>query len=131
MAISKKKRQQVYDKFGGKCAYSGTDLLDDWQVDHIVPQRFFDYSFRDGKDDIGNLVPAQKIINHYKGALSVKVFKSWYLSGLHLRLAKLPKNPRTEKSAKKKRYLLEVASFFGITPDKPFGGSLYFERVKQ
>ena len=114
-------RQAVYDKFGGRCAYTGTLLKDDWQVDHIVPKR------TGGTDELSNLLPAQRIVNHYKRALSTELFKTWFLGGLHERLRKLPKNPRTEKGAKHKAYLIEVASLFGITPDKPFTGTFYYE----
>jgi len=129
MAISKQTRQKVYKKFNGKCAYSGTKLLDDWQVDHITPQRLYDFAMINGKDNIENLMPVQRIINHYKGALTLKDFKNWYLAGLHLRLAKLPKKPRTEKSQKRKKYLLDVATFFCINPSSPFNGKLYFESL--
>ena len=116
-------RKAVYDKFGGKCAYTGTPLKDDWQVDHIIPKGL------GGTDDINNLLPAQRIVNHYKRCLDNETFKTWLLGGLHLRLRKLPRNPRTEKGAKRKVYLLEVASLFGITPDKPFCGTFYFEDI--
>ena len=31
------KRERIYNKFGGLCAYSGTSLEDDWQIDHVKP----------------------------------------------------------------------------------------------
>lgn len=37
MAISKRKRQQVYNKCNGKCAYCGKDLNGKFQVDHVEP----------------------------------------------------------------------------------------------
>jgi hypothetical protein len=37
MYISKKDRELIKGKFNGKCAYSGTDLEDDWQVEHVKP----------------------------------------------------------------------------------------------
>lgn len=132
MYISKKKRQQIRNKFGGLCAYSGTPLEDDFQIDHIKPVI---RSRVDGtsmfpelhKDD--NLVPTQRIINHYKGSLSLEVFRDWFLGGLHERLAKLPKKPRTERSVKRAQYLRKVASYFNITEDTPFTGKFYFEKV--
>ncbi len=114
-------RQAVYNKFCGRCAYTGTPLKDDWQVDHIVPKRI------GGTDDIGNLLPAQRIVNHYKRALSTELFKTWFLGGLHLRLRKLPKNPMTEKGRKRKAYLLEVADLFGISEEMPFSGKFFYE----
>lgn len=79
--------------------------------------------------NLDNIVPCQKIINHYKASMSLESFRTWYLGGLHERLKKLPKNPRTEKGEKRKAYLLKVASYFGITQDKPFSGKFYFETL--
>ncbi|HQU96708.1 MAG TPA: hypothetical protein PLU58_12030 [Saprospiraceae bacterium] len=33
--ISKKQREEIKQKFDGLCAYSGTPLEDDWQVELI------------------------------------------------------------------------------------------------
>lgn len=121
--MSTKLREQVYNKYNGRCAYSGTPLEDDWQVDHFMPIRHC------GKSDIDNLLPAQKIINHYKRALTLEQFRTLRLGGLHKRLAKLPRNPRTEKGKNRKSYILKVASYFGITPDTPFDGVFYFEKA--
>ena len=133
MYVSQKNRIKIYQMYDGKCAYSGTDLLNDWQIDHIDP-----VLRKCGLNSVTypelhtfeNMVPCQRIINHYKGSLSLSDFRDWFLGGLHKRLAKLPKNPRTEKSIRKKAYLLEVASFFGITPSQPFSGVFYFEQLE-
>jgi hypothetical protein len=126
--ISKKQREQIRLKFGGLCAYSGTPLEDDWQIDHVDPIIRYSNSFNTNRHTIENMVPCQKIINHYKGYLSLEEFRTWYLGGLHNRIGK-PKNPRTEKSKRKKEYLNKVASYFGITQDKPFKGVFYFEMI--
>lgn len=129
MYISKKDREIIRFKFGGKCAYTGTDLKEDWQVDHIQPIiRFGSNPLFEERHRMDNMVPAQKIVNHYKGSLDLETFRTWYLGGLNERLRKLPKNPKTEKSIKRKAYLLEVAQLFGIEIDKPFSGAFYFER---
>lgn len=141
MRISKKSRESIKNKYNGLCAYSGTPLEDDWQVDHIHPKRSSiwhqssEYKNKigfdmDGLNDPRNLVPCQRIINHYKRALSLEEYRNWYLGELHLRLRKLPKNPKAEKSIKHKEYLLKVASYFGITEDKPFNKVFYFEKLK-
>jgi 5-methylcytosine-specific restriction endonuclease McrA len=136
MYISKKDREIIRNKFQGKCAYSGTELKDDWQVDHKISKAEFhniifkgcpiDYS---EINDINNLVPCQRIINHYKRALPLDTFRTWFLGGLHERLKKLPRNTKVEKSRKRKAYLLEVASLFDITEEKPFNGKFYFEML--
>ena len=132
MYISKKDRELIKQKFGGKCAYSGTELEPDWQVDHIKPRIMYEvgaYPYEGNPNDISNLVPCQRIINHYKRALPLETFRTWFLGGLHERLKKLPKKTRVEKSYKKKAYILKVASYFGITEDTPFSGKFYFETL--
>ena len=119
------KREQVFKKYHGRCAYTGTVLQEDWQMDHLVPKS------RGGTHHIDNLVPCQKIVNHYKRSLSVDEFRIWYLGGLHNRLKKLPKNPKTQQSIKRKKYLFELAELFGITPEKPFCGTFYFEKERE
>ena len=128
-----KKRNIIFNKYNGKCAYSGTELKDDWQVDHVKPRIMFEigsYQYEGNPNDLNNLVPCQKIINHYKRALDLETFRTWFLAGLHVRLKKLPKNPKVEKSIKKKAYLLEVAYLFGISEDSPFSGKFYFEKLE-
>ena len=133
MYISKKNREIIKKKFGGKCAYTGTDLLPDWQVDHVSPvirNWWTSTALFEQCHAIENMVPAQKIVNHYKGSLDLETFRNWFLGGLHERLKKLPKNPKVEKSIKKKAYLLEIARLFDIRPDKPFSGVFYFETLR-
>jgi 5-methylcytosine-specific restriction endonuclease McrA len=129
--MTKALREQIYKKFNGKCAYSGTQLEDDWQVDHVKPiVRDWNGSCKFPNNDCeNNMVPTQKIINHYKHSLHLKEFRTWLLGELHNRLAKLPKNPKVQKSIKRKEYLLKVAGYFNITPDKPFTGKFYFETL--
>lgn len=129
--ITKKQREIIKQKYEGRCAYSGTVLEDDWQVDHIKPIiRFGEKELFPGDHSMINMIPCQKIINHYKGSLPLEEFRTWFLDGLHTRLKKLPKNPKTEKSKKKIIYLRKVASYFGITEDIPFSGKFYFETLK-
>ena len=130
--MNKKQREIIYNKFNGRCAYSGTKLKDDWQIDHIKPRFHYEIGFEQGNpDNIDNLVPVQKLINHYKRALQLEKFRNEWLGKLHLRLAKLPKNPRTEKSKKRKKYLLQIAEYFNISVDKPFNKTFYFETLKK
>jgi hypothetical protein len=131
--MKKADRIKIFNKYNGLCAFSGTPLEDDWQIEHIEPVR------RNIKqagclcpenDCFENMIPVQKLINHYKHSLTLEEFRNWYLGNLHLTLKKLPKNPRTEKSIKRIAYILEIANYFGITEDKPFDKIFYFERLK-
>lgn len=131
MYISKKDREIIKNKFGGLCAYSGTPLKDDWQVDHVKPiiRNWFSNGAMFEKDhNIDNMFPCQKIINHYKHSLDLETFRNWLLGELHLRLKKIPKNPKTEKSKNRKEYIMEIANLFGIAEDKPFDKIFYFEK---
>lgn len=37
--MTKMQRQEVYNKFGGKCAYCGCELQKGWHVDELMPVR--------------------------------------------------------------------------------------------
>ena len=132
MYISKKNREFIKMKFNGKCAYTGTELKDDWQVEHVKPlvrNWWTNTAMFPDAHNIDNMVPVQKIVNHYKGSLDLETFRNWFLMGLQERLKKLPKNPKVEKSKKKKEYILEVARLFGIDVNTPFSGKFYFETL--
>ena len=139
--MTKKERQKVFEKFDGRCAYTGKPLDDKWQVDHAtskVMHRFItyttmiDYDQLQDKlkdvDNINNLLPAISIVNHYKRGYDIEGFRV-RMKGLHKRLAKLPKKTIVERTAKRKKYLLEVAELFDINIDKPFSGVFYFEQI--
>ena len=131
MNISKKDREIIKGMFNGKCAYTGTDLLPDWQVDHVEAVRrnwWTNSAMFEENHKLQNMLPAQKIVNHYKHSMGLEEFRR-FMIGFHLRLVKLPKNPKTEKSAKRKAYMLEIARLFDITPHKPFSGKFYFETI--
>jgi hypothetical protein len=133
-------RQKVYNKYNGKCAYTGKPLDDKWQVDHVTPKQlasyFYSHISRDAMNCKGdsvhsfeNLLPTLRIVNHYKRGFDLEMFRQYMLT-FHIRLAKLPINPKVEKSKNRKKYMLTVAAAFDITPDKPFSGKFYFEKTE-
>ena len=127
--ISNQLREEIKKKYNGRCAYSGTFLEEDWQVDHIIPKCLYEMGLAQGDpDNIENLVPTQKLINHYKRGLDIETFRREWLGKLHEKLKKLPRNPKTERSKKRKAYMLKIAHYFGVTEDKPFDGKFYFEK---
>jgi 5-methylcytosine-specific restriction endonuclease McrA len=139
--VNKKDREVIFYKFGGLCAYTGKPLGDDWEIDHIIPKSYAHWFNSDvmkkelktnlkSVNDIENLVPAIKIINHYKRGQTLEGFRE-YIKTLHLRLAKLPKNPKSEKCVNHKKYLLSVAELFDITKDNPWCGEFYFETLEK
>lgn len=127
--MTKKQRQEVFNKFGGKCAYTGKPLGPDWQVDHITPVRYFVWrGMTDNPNDSANLVPCLRRINHYKRCKDLEMWRT-FISTLHLRLKKLPKKTRVLHTEKRKEYLIDVANAFDIAIDKPFSGLFYFETL--
>jgi 5-methylcytosine-specific restriction endonuclease McrA len=63
-------RDEIKQKYNGRCAYCGAVLGDRFCIDHIVP-------FRDGGiDEIENLNPACYRCNNRKNVLTVEQFRS-------------------------------------------------------
>ncbi|WP_027859234.1 HNH endonuclease [Marinobacterium jannaschii] len=95
MALTKKQRQQVWNKSGGKCWYCGTDLPEKgWHADHVEPiyretkivkdRSDSPYShktvstgasLRPHKDKLENMVPACAPCNLFKATYSVEFFR--------------------------------------------------------
>jgi len=76
--VSKKLREQIYAKFGGRCAYCGKRLKDTFHVDHIRPiyRGRIPREYRDKKEEaIENLNPACRRCNNYKHVLSLEDFR--------------------------------------------------------
>lgn len=77
MAISKKVREAVYQKYNGHCAYCGREITyKDMQVDHFQPLRAWGIEDA-GTDDISNLMPSCRMCNHYKRANSLETFRRY------------------------------------------------------
>lgn len=117
-----KLRDIVYSKYNGLCAYTGQPLGDNWQIDHIHPK------CRGGSNNVSNLIPAIRIVNHYKRGQDLSTFRQ-YIITLHLRLRKLPKNSKCACTIKRGNYIKEVAFLFGIEVNKPWEGKFYFEII--
>lgn len=135
--MDKKKRELVRLKYDGLCAYTGKPLGEDWQVDHVTSKHkhFYNcYGMDDLKerlkevDNIENLLPAIKIVNHYKRSLDLEGFRC-YMINFHKRLKKLPKKTIISETQRRKDYMFKIAELFDITIVKPFDGKFYFEKL--
>lgn len=114
MSITKGERLQVYNKYGGHCAYCGKEIaFKDMQVDHIEPQRLYWGCEKGQADRIDNLNPSCRRCNHYKRARSVERFRNL--------ISKLP-------GKIDELYLCKVAIDYGIIKVEPWDGVFYFER---
>lgn len=90
--FSDEERLQIYNKYGGKCAYCGCVLdYEEMTIDHILP------IYRGGTNYPVNLNPCCKSCNRYKSSNTVEEFrkKVGYI------LNRLNKNNSTYKIAKK------------------------------
>nr|DAU32961.1 MAG TPA: RECOMBINATION ENDONUCLEASE VII [Caudoviricetes sp.] len=101
------KRQRVYNKYSGHCAYCGKEIkIEDMQIDHIVPQK------QHGSDDIENLNPSCRLCNHYKRAKNIEQYRK-YISTLIERVKKI--------------YIVRVALKYDILKSFDWSGKFYFE----
>lgn len=74
-----KKRQEIFDKSGGKCWYCGCDLTAKrWQADHYYPVIRVDGKMRYPElDTIENLVPSCAQCNNFKHSFSPEEYRSF------------------------------------------------------
>jgi hypothetical protein len=130
------KRERIYNKYGGRCAYTGQPLGDDWQIDHKEPRVYSSHwperwGAKPDFEGDDNLVPCCRIINHYKHSANVEGFRDM-IATLQGRINSLKKkNGEFGYQWKRGEYLQRVADLFGITEDKPFSGKFYFEKLIQ
>lgn len=79
-------REQVYSKYGGRCAYCGEKIdIRDMQVDHFVPlMRGYDEQHHPckGTDNIDNLMPSCRACNYRKGMGTIEDFRRGIGHGL-------------------------------------------------
>jgi len=133
------KRQIVFNKYGGKCAYCGCDLDEKFQVDHMVSKNYWYHI--DSEDpscvnDISNLMPACVQCNHYKRShcledkFSHVGFRTYMLS-FHIRLGSIPKKTIRPSTIRRKEYMQRIADRYGISETKPFDGLFYFEKMQR
>ena len=121
-------RKAVYDKYWWLCAYTWQPLGDDWQVDHVFPKYLHRmWSIKEYHvNDIENLLPAIRIVNHYKRGETLEWFRK-YMLRFHERLRKLPKKTSVPRTAERIKYMNKVAEVFWITAEKPFSWVFFFE----
>lgn len=68
--IAFSKRESIWNKTGGKCAYCGIQLSPfNGQIDHIIPKA------KDGKNDLENIFYSCKTCNATKGSKDLEVFR--------------------------------------------------------
>lgn len=84
-------RQEVYEKCNGHCGYCGVEIdIKAMQVDHIIPQRNFEWHLKNNfkvpeflshltlsdLNNIDNLMPTCRSCNNYKSSTYLELFRS-------------------------------------------------------
>jgi len=75
--LTKEERHQVYEIFGGRCAYCGCKINENnFEADHLEPVRELDGEMLNPEnDDISNFFPSCKSCNRLKGSLPIEYFR--------------------------------------------------------
>jgi len=86
--MTKKDRQLIFDKYDGKCAYCGTELVKGWHVDHIqaIRRNDSDESIERlnrnitipiirGENSVDNYNPACRQCNIWKSTYGIEQFR--------------------------------------------------------
>lgn len=116
MAISKSKREEVYQKYNGHCAYCGREIAyKDMQVDHFLPLRAWGIEDT-GTDDLDNLMPVCRMCNHYKRANSLETFRRY--------IEEIPRKLRDN-------YIYKVGVAYGEVVEQEHPVKFYFERQER
>ena len=108
-SISKQIRQQVHEKYCGRCAYCGEEIqYKDMQVDHLVSL------YQGGADEVENMMPACRSCNHYKRASGLEAWRKQLES--------------TTKVLSRDCYTYRNAVRFGQVTETPHKVVFYFEK---
>lgn len=109
-SIPKQTRQLVFAKYGGKCAYCGCGLNNNFRVDHITP------FYNGGLDNLENLNPSCFDCNSWKMTFSIEQFRREMEAQVE-RARRYSRNFRVaEKFGLVKQQKTEVTFFFESAP---------------
>lgn len=112
MAFTKKTREAVYRKYGGRCAYCGRAIdYKIMQVDHFRPLRLFEADDPEA-NNISNLMPACRMCNHYKRANSLETFRKY--------IAEIPRKLRDD-------YIYKIGVAYGNIVENEHPIRFFFE----
>ena len=118
--ISPKKRQEVWEKYNGHCAYCGCEItLKEMQVDHaeaIYPhEKEYKAGQADYLDSIENYMPACRMCNFYKSTSTIEGFR---------------KNLQTLTDRLEKLFIYRLAKKYGIVKEYDKQIIFYFEKTE-
>ena len=108
-----KKRDKVYQKYGGKCAYCGVILVKGWHIDHVKPLIY------GGSNDLENLNPSCKDCNNYKCHTDLEEYRVQLDRMLNDKLEYLFKS----------KTKMQVAINMGAIKHQNWDNKFYFEKL--
>jgi hypothetical protein len=73
--MTKETRKRIFNKYGGRCAYCGCVLGDNWHIDHVEPLQRGKGDKYKHRDVESNMVPSCPSCNNYKSTLSLEKFR--------------------------------------------------------
>lgn len=116
--ISKKTRLEVYNKYGGHCAYCGKMIeYKDMQLDHFIPkqrERFKKYAEED-IECFENYMPSCRRCNHYKRAHTIEYFRQM--------IEEIPKKLFRDS------YIYKVGLDYGLIEPRQHKIKFYYEQL--
>ena len=127
MRLSKAQREQVRQKFGGRCAYCGCELPERWHADHLEPivrdlivqgNRLTSDPTRcmhPERHAIGNLMPSCPPCNISKGSYALEYWRTWIAGHIN--------------SLNNYHPIYRLAKTYGLVVETGKPVVFYFERV--
>ena len=116
-AIPQKARQEVFKKYGGRCAYCGKVLSPKgWQLDHLIPvqREKWGKATEFEVENFNNFMPSCRRCNHYKRAHSLETFRRY--------IEEIPEKLREGN------YIYKVGLDYGLIEEHPKKIVFYFEQ---
>ncbi len=118
MRLTKQQREVLKNKYGGRCAYCGTELKNGWHADHIEPIRRnieCEGCMFPNNDNFDNLNPSCPSCNRMKHSLNVEQFRDMIAYFIH----SLNENINQYKFAKR----------YGLVKETNKEVKFYFEKI--
>jgi 5-methylcytosine-specific restriction endonuclease McrA len=109
------KRIDVFEKYGGKCAYCGCDItIKNFQVDHVWPQHLARSTEGVDNNRLENLNPACRKCNNYKSGMKIDEFRK----ELQEQVARLRGNAQFDRAIRYRQIIIQESPII-----------FYFERI--
>ncbi|HYD33019.1 MAG TPA: HNH endonuclease signature motif containing protein [Methylophilaceae bacterium] len=123
MALTKKQRELLKQKYDGKCAYCGCDLPERWHADHLEAVVRDPWGANKGRmqyperHKIENMMPACPPCNISKHSMSLEGWRQWIAGHLN--------------SLNNYHPIYRLAKAYGLVRETGIPVTFYFEKVSR